>query len=149
MDDSFLNDIMSDFLQDVSNVGDKRKHILVVDDNAQTLRNLKNVLEKDYRVTLANSGIKAITCIGKDRPDLVLLDYEMPVYNGKQTFEMIQADEDIANIPVVFLTGVNDREHIKEVLLLKPAGYLLKPTPKEKLINTIEAAIKSTGEING
>ncbi len=116
------------------------RHVLVVDDNAMTLRGIKTMLEQRYRITLANSGPKAMVSIGKDRPDVILLDYEMPICDGKQTFEMIKADEDIKDIPVIFLTGVNDREHIQAVLKMKPAGYLLKPVSQEKLINTIETA---------
>ena len=54
---------------------------------------------------------------------------------------MIRADEDLTQIPVIFLTGVNDREHIEAVLKLKPAGYLLKPAVAEKLIAAIEKAV--------
>ena len=133
---------------DVKNGGDStvdnRKKILVVDDNTSTLRSIKGMLEKNYQVTLANSGMKAMTSIGKNRPDLILLDYEMPVCDGKQTLEMIQADEDLKTIPVVFLTGVNDRTHIEAVLMLRPAGYLLKPAVPKTLIDTIERVLGET-----
>ncbi len=122
---------------------DGRKKILVVDDNATTLRSIKEMLDKKYNVQLANSGMKAMTSMGKMRPDAILLDYEMPVCDGRQTLEMIRADEDLTAIPVIFLTGVNDREHIEAVLKLKPAGYLLKPAVPEKLIATIEAAVNA------
>ncbi len=120
---------------------DGRKKVLVVDDNAQTLRTIKDMLDRKYNVSLANSGMKAMTSIGKNRPDVILLDYEMPVCDGRQTLEMIRADEDLTKIPVIFLTGVNDREHIEAVLKLKPAGYLLKPAVAEKLIAAIEKAV--------
>ncbi len=118
-----------------------KKRILIVDDNAQTLRSIKSMLEDDYDVTLANSGMKAMTAIGKRRPDLILLDYEMPVCDGKQTLEMIRADEDLSYIPVIFLTGVGDREHVKAVLDLHPKGYLLKPPIKRMLLEEIEKAL--------
>ena len=70
-----------------------------------------------------------------------MLDYEMPVVDGKQTLEMIRAENDIANIPVVFLTGVSDREHIEAVISLKPAGYMLKPPVKAKILEAIAKAI--------
>ena len=78
-----------------------------------------------------------MTSIGKKRPDLILLDYEMPVCDGKMTLEMIRAEEDLKNIPVVFLTAVNDRANIEAVLKLKPAGYFLKPPVKDKLLAEI------------
>ena len=82
--------------------------------------------------------MKAMTSIGKNRPDLILLDYEMPVCDGRQTLEMIRADDDLKDIPVIFLTSVNDREHIQSVLELHPQGYLLKPPVQEKLEQAIE-----------
>ena len=118
-----------------------KRRILIVDDNATTLRSIKGMLDHLYEVTIANSGIKAMTAIGKKRPDLILLDYEMPVCDGKQTLEMIRADEDLRDIPVIFLTGVSDRAHIEAVLDLKPAGYMLKPPVREKIVEAIEKAL--------
>jgi len=123
------------------NRDDNRVKILIVDDDMSTLRTTKEMLDNRYNVTLANSGMKAMTSIGKNRPDIILLDYEMPVCDGRQTLEMIRADEDLKDIPVIFLTGVNDREHIKAVLALKPARYLLKPATAKTLIDTIEYVI--------
>lgn len=127
----------------VTSSADDRKKVLVVDDNAAALRSIKGMLEEKYQVTLANSGMKAMTSIGKKHPDLILLDYEMPVCDGRQTLEMIRADEELQSIPVIFLTGVNDRAHIEAVLKLRPAGYLLKPAVPEKLIAAIEKALGS------
>ncbi len=116
----------------------ERKLVLVVDDNAAALRSIKDMLQDNYEVSVANSGMKALTQMGKKRPDLILLDYEMPVCDGRQTLEMIRADEDFKDIPVIFLTGVSDRAHIEAVLDLKPAGYMLKPAVREKLLAAIE-----------
>ena len=99
-----------------------KKRILVVDDNGTALRTIKAMLEDTYEVTLAISGAQAMTSIGKKRPDLILLDYEMPVCDGRMTLEMIRADEDLSSIPVVFLTAINNRENIEAVLKLKPAA---------------------------
>lgn len=121
-----------------------KKRILVVDDNGTTLRTMKAMLEGDYEVAIAISGAQAMTSIGKKRPDLILLDYEMPVCDGRMTLEMIRADEDMKDIPVVFLTAVNDRANIEAVLKLKPAGYFLKPAVKDKLIAEIEKILDPT-----
>ena len=111
-----------------------KKRILVVDDNGTALRTIKAMLEDTYEVAIAISGAQAMTKNGKKRPDLILLDYEMPVCDGRMTLEMIRADEDLTNIPVVFLTAINDRANIEAVLQLKPAGYFLKPPVKERLL---------------
>ncbi len=115
-----------------------KKRVLVVDDNGTTLRTMKAMLENNYEVALAISGAQAMTSIGKSRPDLILLDYEMPVCDGRMTLEMIRADEEMKDIPVVFLTAINDRANIEAVLKLKPAGDFLKPAVKERLIAEIE-----------
>ena len=121
-----------------------KKRILGVDDNGTPLRTMKAMLEGDYEVAIAISGAQAMTSIGKKRPDLILLDYEMPVCDGRMTLEMIRADEDMKDIPVVFLTAVNDRANIEAVLKLKPAGYFLKPALKDKLIAEIEKILDPT-----
>ncbi len=118
--------------------GTDKKRILVVDDNGTTLRTMKAMLEKYYEVTVAISGAQAMTSIGKKRPDLILLDYEMPVCDGRMTLEMIRADNDMKDIPVIFLTSVNDRDNIEAVLRLKPAGYFLKPPIKDRLLKEID-----------
>ncbi len=115
-----------------------KKRILVVDDNGTTLRTMKVMLEEYYDVAVAISGAQAMTSIGKKRPDLILLDYEMPVCDGKMTLEMIRADDDMKSIPVIFLTAINDRANIEAVLKLKPAGYFLKPAVKDKLLAEID-----------
>ena len=100
--------------------------ILVVDDSMTIRQSIKKLLAKDYEVLLAESGVAAIRAITLDRPDLVLLDYEMPVCNGKQTLEMLRSEQAFADIPIVFLTGRSDPGLVRELLALKPAGYLLK-----------------------
>ncbi len=103
-----------------------KQKILVVDDSATIRQAMYSLLSQDYDVSLAESGVSAIRAITLDRPDLVLLDYEMPVCNGKQTLEMLRSEKSFIDIPVVFLTGRSDPEIVKKLLSLKPAGYLLK-----------------------
>lgn len=119
----------------------RKKHILVVDDNAMVLRNIKGILEERYSVAVAPSGYHALVSAGKKLPDLVLLDYEMPEMNGKDVMQKFQLDEDLKEVPVVFLTSVDTREIVMELLSLKPAGYYLKPVDSELLLNRIEEII--------
>lgn len=103
-----------------------QKKILVVDDSDFMLKTLQELLGKDYEVILAKSGLSAIRGITLERPDLILLDYEMPVCDGSQVLEMIRAEKDFADIPVIFLTSRVDRNSVKKVIELKPEGYLSK-----------------------
>ena len=123
----------------------KLKHILVVDDSAVTLRSVKSLLDKKYRVSVATSGEMAIKSMQRCLPDLVFLDYEMPDWDGKQTLEMISQDDTMKDIPVMFLTGVADKQHIASVLELNPVGYMLKPPEQEKLFAAIEDVFSGDG----
>ncbi|SFH87820.1 Response regulator receiver domain-containing protein [Pseudobutyrivibrio sp. OR37] len=115
-----------------------KRHIIVVDDNPVLLRNMRNMLQDKYRVTLATSAAQCMKALGQDRPDLIILDYEMPVVDGRQTLEMIRSEDDYKDVPVIFLTGIADKEHVDAVLDLKPAGYFVKPPMQTKIINAIE-----------
>lgn len=100
---------------------------------------MKRLLEDTYEVSLAKSGLAAIRSMTLDRPDLVLLDYEMPVCDGKQVLEMIRAEEELASTPVIFLTGRTDRESVRNVVALKPAGYLPKSMKSDEIKKNIKA----------
>lgn len=119
----------------------EKKKVMVVDDSPLVLRNIKHLLEKKYQVFIATSGKQALDFIPKKNPDIILLDYEMPEMDGKETFMKIKENPDIQNIPVLFLTGVTSKEHIYAVLELGPAGYILKPAVEEKLFEQIEEAL--------
>ena len=115
-----------------------KKKILVVDDSGAMLRNVKGWLEDKYHVILANSGAMAIKYLATDRPDLVLLDYEMPVVDGSQVLEMIRTEMEFSDIPVIFLTSKNDKASIMKVMALKPEGYILKSTDPELIKQEID-----------
>lgn len=116
----------------------RKKQILIVDDSDFMRSNMIRLLGDDYEMLESNSSIAAIKKITVNRPDLILLDYEMPVCDGRQTLEMIRSDEEIADIPVVFLTGRGDAESVKKVMSLKPRGYLLKTMPEEDIKKFID-----------
>ena len=118
-----------------------KKSILLVDDSNIQLRALNDLLKTKYEVRMATSGMQALTLIGKKKPDMIFLDYEMPICDGRMTFKMIKELDEAKDIPVVFLTGVSDKEHIEAVLELKPAGYLLKPANADRIYNIIEKVL--------
>lgn len=117
---------------------EKKKCILLVDDDVAFLQLLKEWLKDKYRIGMARSGMQAITWLAKNNVDLILLDYEMPVTSGPQVFEMLQSESFSKNIPVMFLTGRSDKESIMRVMDLKPAGYLLKNNNKAALLAALE-----------
>lgn len=118
------------------------KKIMLVDDSAIVLRNIKNILEPKYQVFVTTSGRQALSAIPEKEPDLVVLDYKMPELDGGAVFEEMQKDEYMKNIPVIFLTSVSDSKTIQSILKLRPAGYILKPPDQEKVLDTIQKVLK-------
>jgi CheY-like chemotaxis protein len=118
-----------------------KRTILIIDDNASLLRIMKSVLESRYRVLIAPSGEKGLQLMQSNLPAMVFLDYEMPGMSGKDVLASIRQDEILSQIPVVFLTAVNDKQKIMEIMALKPEGYMLKPATPDKIFATIESLI--------
>lgn len=114
-----------------------RKSVLVVDDDVRMLNVLKLYLEDLYDVTVVPSGKLALKYLDKKQADLVLLDYMMPDMTGPEVLKEIRENSPQPNIPVVFLTGVSDKDFVMRGLALRPAGYLLKPISREELLERV------------
>ena len=82
--------------------------------------------------------MQAITYIAHHTPDLILLDYDMPITQGPQIMEMIRSEKSAAEIPIIFLTGKSDRESIMSVMRLKPQGYLLKTMSRDDIVAAVD-----------
>ena len=115
-----------------------KKKVLIIDDDGAMLRMMKTWLSVKYRVYMASSGKIALSFLAQNPVDLILLDYEMPVMNGPDVLKEIRQTQAIKDIPVIFLTAKDDKESVMKVISLKPAKYLLKSMPKEKLIGSID-----------
>lgn len=126
-----------------SNVPVKLKKLLIVDDAAVALRNFNELLKDNYEIVLATSGEQAIKQLKEHHPDMVLLDYEMPGMNGVETFERMRNEEEGKDIPIVFLTGVSDKDKVVNILTCRPDGYILKPPSAKKIIMQIEDILYS------
>ena len=115
----------------------KRRSILLVDDDAVYLKTILKFLSEKYNVTAVRAGHHALKYLADHRPDMILLDYEMPGMSGPETLEKIRKLPGMDEIPVVFLSGVNDKETVLKVMHLRPDGYLLKNTGKTELLECI------------
>ena len=134
--ESLLNG-MEKYMEDEAQYA-RRKSILIVDDDVSYMTMIMDWLKDQYRVSLANSGMEAITWMAKNHVDLILLDYEMPIVSGPKVLEMIRSDVTTADTPVMFLTGKGDKDSVMRVFSLKPSGYILKNVAKEELRATLE-----------
>lgn len=113
---------------------DAKKTILIIDDDPTYMGVIRNWLKGIYKVAMANSGTQALTWLGMNKADLILLDYEMPVVSGPQVLEMMRSEPGLSSIPVFFLTSHSDKESVMSVMELKPENYLLKTIEKDDLI---------------
>ncbi|MCR5098376.1 MAG: response regulator [Lachnospiraceae bacterium] len=125
------------------NTGEKRKKsVLIVDDDITYMRTVYEWLKGSYHVGMAANGVQAISYLAKNKADLVLLDYEMPIANGPQVLSMLKNDSETGQIPVMFLTGHGDKESVMSVIELKPVDYLLKTIDKNTLLEKLDTFFK-------
>lgn len=120
---------------------ENRKKIVVIDDSKVQLRAMSELMKNQYEVVTASTGRGGIEILKQDGADLVLLDYGMPGLNGRETLEILRSHEETKNIPVIFITGDDDKEDIVEALKLHPQGYLLKPVKPERLFQAIQEVL--------
>lgn len=114
-----------------------RKTVLVVDDDVRMLNVIKLYLQDLYDVVVVPSGKLALKYLSKKSTDLVLLDYMMPEEDGPEVLRQIREESHQPNIPVVFLTGVADKEKVMRGLEFHPNGYLLKPVTRVVLLEKV------------
>ena len=117
--------------------GEARKCILAVDDTAIILTRISSTLRDDYEVITINSGVRALKYLKQEKPDLILLDIQMPQKDGIETLREMRAMPDRADIPVIMLTGVEDKGTVLESAKLGIRDYILKPFHSEELLKRI------------
>jgi DNA-binding NarL/FixJ family response regulator len=112
--------------------------ILVVDDNPESLRFLVDTLAaEDMTVLIARSGEATLALLGRTQPDLILMDAVMPGISGIETTSAIKADPATAHIPVIFLTGLSDPDHVVAAFGTGGVDYVRKPIVIDELLARI------------
>ncbi|MDR1397671.1 MAG: response regulator [Desulfarculales bacterium] len=106
---------------------EKTSHVLVVDDDITTLHILKNTLKTMCQATLVTSAQKALDFLASNKPDMILLDVEMPQMNGYELIGILKANLATRDIPVIFLTGLEGQDSELKALRLGALDYMQKP----------------------
>jgi putative two-component system response regulator len=119
-------------------MGVKRHIIMLVDDNLTNLTIGKDMLKEYYDVFPIPSAEKLFDILGKVKPDLILLDVEMPGMDGYEAIKKLKGDPETRDIPVIFLTAKNDTGSELEGLSLGAIDYVFKPFSPPLLIKRIE-----------
>jgi DNA-binding NarL/FixJ family response regulator len=109
--------------------------ILVVDDAPDSLRFLTDTLEGEgYGVRIARSGEAALASLAAELPDLVLMDAVMPGIDGFETTRRLKADPALAQVPVIFMTGLTEPQHVVDGLEAGGVDYVKKPIQLAELL---------------
>lgn len=118
-----------------------KPRILAVDDDPKVLHMVNEMLRDSYKVSVARGGASARKFLESKSADLILLDYMMPDENGAEVLKSFRKKDETKDIPVVFLTALEDRKKIMECLSLRPAGYVAKPVDSRTLHNKLMAVL--------
>ena len=133
-------------------MSDQRK-ILIADDEPDSIEFVREALaDSPYEVVSASNGAEAISVARDQKPDLIILDVEMPEKNGFEVFAELRKSADIAKAPVIMLTGVAEKTGIKfnasdmgEFLGGEPDAYIDKPIEPFVLKQTVARLLKQPG----
>ena len=118
-----------------------RKKIIYVDDVNASLKALKKALKAHYEIFIADSYVRMNKILEKIRPDLILLDINMPETNGYEIIKTLKNDKRHCDIPVIFVTSIDDKVSVEEGLKLGAAAYVIKPFNALKLVEAINALV--------
>lgn len=123
---------------------DQTALVLIVDDAPENLAMLHEALDQaGYRVLVATDGPTALARVARLRPDVVLLDAVMPEMDGFETCRRLKADPLSAHIPVVFMTGLTDADHIVEGFRAGGVDYVTKPIETSSLLARIATHLRN------
>ncbi len=111
------------------------RKVLIVDDTQADRANLERIVsEAGHQTLLADNGAKAVESARRDKPDLILMDVNMPEIDGFAATRMLKADEATKDIPVVFVSGKNQKADMAWGQMLGARGYITKPYSREQIL---------------
>jgi CheY-like chemotaxis protein len=120
-----------------------KKTILIVDDSDTIRLYIRSLLENDYNITDKNDGQDALVYLSQgNRPDLILLDMEMPKMNGRVFARRVFSDPRLEKIPIIFITSVNSSLIINSFEKMGITDFIIKPFKPEVLIEKVNDIFK-------
>ena len=120
-----------------------KKKILLVDDNEVQLSISEVQLNKEYDVTTAKSGREALDYLFHGHvPDLIMLDILMPDMDGWETFGRLRAISKLHEVPILFLSSINDEEEIDRAFDMGAVDFIIKPCNSSELMERVKKAVK-------
>ena len=118
--------------------------VLLVDDSPDTLGMLTDALGlSGMKVVVARSGREALAAIDRHRPDIVLMDAMMPGMDGFETCQIMKAERGFEDVPVIFMTGFDETEHVVRALASGGVDFIAKPVPLDELFARINVHLSN------
>jgi len=123
--------------------GSGKKKILLVDDNEVQLSISEVQLNKEYEVTTAKSGKEALDYLFHGHvPDLIMLDILMPDMDGWETFGRLRAISKLHEVPILFMSSINDKKEIDRAFEMGAVDFIVKPCNSIELLERVKKAVK-------
>jgi len=136
----------------MANININRSHetlVLIVDDVLDNLAVLHDSLaESGFAVLVANSGKAALHTAKETQPDIILLDAIMPEMDGFEVCRQLKADTDTQHIPVIFMTGLTEAEHVVAGFAAGGCDYVTKPIRPTEVLARMAAHLQTSREMN-
>ena len=121
----------------------RRPKILIVDDSRTIVALINSILKEDYDTVTASNGLEAIEANNRAKPDLILMDVEMPVMDGFEACKKIKEQSKDTFIPIIFITSKGDLQSMKTGLKAGAEDYLTKPFESEELLARVQAVLRT------
>ncbi len=123
----------------------QEKLILIVEDNDVDHKIIERVVQKlGHRSLSAHNGQEGLDIVKTQKPDLIILDCEMPVMTGHQMCESLKSEEVTKDIPILFLTSIDTPSNVIECFELQADNFLRKPIPTDALISHIKSILQES-----
>ncbi len=123
-------------------IDERGRSVLIADDHEDTRLMLKTILEMNrFYVLEAADGEEAVVLTERERPDLVLMDFSLPILDGLTALRLIRANKTTCNVPIIFLSGRAEPAPQKAVREAGCDDYLIKPIDLDQMVQLIERRI--------
>jgi putative two-component system response regulator len=130
---------MKNFIQFIAKfLNPPRKTILVIDDSNVDRTFVEKILARRYNVIAVSDGRSGLEAVQRQKPDLILLDYMMPQMSGPEVCRQLKNDQATQDIPVIFLTGMDDAMAMSDGFEEGADHYLTKPIATQNLLDQVK-----------
>lgn len=123
-------------------ISTEKPKILIVDDTPTNLSILEEILDKDYFISVTQSGTQALSIIENLMPDLILLDINMPGIDGFETCRKLKVREDTRDVPIIFITARAEPEDVIQGFKVGGVDYITKPFNHSEVLARVKNHLK-------